>query len=295
MNSKLSTSMRKRLICIGLSAVTLLSISACSSLNPFDSSKTATETPKAVKSQSSNVVKTVTEGQFGYVHLEQIEPGASLNDHPYNINDDDLKTILAKLQVKILGVEEPLFNQTELNDVGPSISQGLLSARSDQDVTFAVVGKHGAGRFNTAISGRLFIKNGQLNVILNEIRGEFEPEFRSLGIVRPFLPGSRNKPSPATVSTGTDVSHPSDGRRDWVIIAVNAIPNTTPVARTPQKAAPAVAPNVAPVPVAPSTPAPSADYQNIEKRLTVIKDLKQKGLITEEEYDQKRKEILKSL
>lgn len=92
--------------------------------------------------------------------------------------------------------------------------------------------------------------------------------------------------------TAKDVSYPLDGRRDWVVVAANATPNTTLVARTPQKASPAVAPNVAPVPVAPSA---ASDYQNVEKRLTVIKDLKQKGLITEQEYDQKRKETLKNL
>lgn len=295
MNSKLPTSMRNRFLCVCISAITLVSVTACSSINPFSSAKSSKETPKATKSQSSNAVKSITEGQFGYVHLEKIESGASLNDHPYSISDEDLKTVLSKLQVKILGVEEPLFNEEELNDVTPSLSQGLINARTDQDVTFAVVGKHGASRFNTAISGRLFIKNDQLNIIFNEVRGEFEPEFRSLGVVRPFLPGSRNKPSQVTISTSADISYPTSGRRDWVAIAANAIPNTTPVPRSPQKAAPAAAPaSVAPAPVSPST-SPTPDYQDIEKRLTVIKDLKQKGLITEQEYDQKRKEILKNL
>ena len=294
MNSKLTMSIQKRLLCISLSAVTLISVSACSSLNPFGSSKKAKETPKVTQPQSSNHVKTITEGQFGYVHLEKIEAGAPQNDHPYSVSEDDLKTVLSKLQIKVLGVDEPLFNEEELDDVAPSISQGLLGARADQDITFASVGKHGKSRFNTATSGRIFVKNGQLNIIFNEVRGEFEPEFRALGVVRPFLPGSRNKSSQVAISTGADISHPADGRRDWVIVAANAIPNTTPVPRAPQKAAPAVAPNVAPVPAAPiASPAP--DYQDIEKRLSVIKDLKQKGLITQEEYDQKRKEILKNL
>ena len=35
--------------------------------------------------------------------------------------------------------------------------------------------------------------------------------------------------------------------------------------------------------------------QDIERRLTTLKSLRDKGLITEQEYDDKRKEILKSL
>jgi hypothetical protein len=51
------------------------------------------------------------------------------------------------------------------------------------------------------------------------------------------------------------------------------------------------------VPGAAAGGAPQSDayYQDIEKRLTLLKGLKDKGLITEEEFNDKRKEILKGL
>ena len=70
-----------------------------------------------------------------------------------------------------------------------------------------------------------------------------------------------------------------------------AAPTLTPAA--PPVAAPVVA-----APAAPAAPIvkpadPKAD--EIERRLTALKQLRDKGLITDDEYKQKRKDILQSL
>jgi hypothetical protein len=53
-----------------------------------------------------------------------------------------------------------------------------------------------------------------------------------------------------------------------------------------------VAPAVAP---APRAPLDAAGAQDLERRLETLKRLREKNLITEDEYQQKRKEILQLL
>jgi hypothetical protein len=58
-------------------------------------------------------------------------------------------------------------------------------------------------------------------------------------------------------------------------------------------AAPAPAVQVAPPPARKALDAAAVD--DIERRLEILKRLREKGLITEDEYQQKRKEILQLL
>ena len=87
----------------------------------------------------------------------------------------------------------------------------------------------------------------------------------------------------------------SKKRTDWLQIALAQIQAPNALA-TPNAAA---APN-APSPAAPGVaPQPSENYprnspEGIEHRLAVLKDAYQRGLITKQEYDEKRAELVKA-
>jgi len=62
--------------------------------------------------------------------------------------------------------------------------------------------------------------------------------------------------------------------------------------------APAATPTAPAAPAAPSAPAPAdsdAIYRQVAERLKALQKLRDTGVITEEEYQQKRREILKAL
>jgi hypothetical protein len=168
-----------------------------------------------------------------------------------------------------------------------------------------------------------------LNVIFGEIHGDFESQFLATGYMRPFVTGSRAGKGDGnwTVASREPLQHAAAGRPDWIQVGgapVAPAPGASPV--TPAAAAGAASPpsastrsgaGAAPTPSAgttstagaasttgsasPASPAPAvvpnrdAFYQDIEKRLTVLKGLRDKGLITEDEYNEKRKAILKDL
>ena len=290
----------------GLLLAILFSLGACStlsSLNPFKSSKSDTpenapnpgpaqagirvdpgfasgRTP-LVSDDTSRVTQFVSKLQLGYVRIERIEEGAPPNDQPYAITATQLRTLLEKLESK-KGESEPIFNADELADITGPLSTALAKAGPREDVTFAVSGKHGAFfQSKTVTTGRLFVKNGAVNIVFNEIHGDFEDRFRATGWLGPFIPGSRNKPANQSVVATPGVTYGAANRQDWIQLAQNTVP-PAPTSRTSPAATGGSA-------------APADAYQDIERRLTLLKGLKDKGLITEQEYNDKRKEILQGL
>jgi hypothetical protein len=300
----------------GLLFAALVSLGACntlSSLNPFKSSSAKSDTAEkpgpnqagvrvdpgsaggratAVGEDTSRVTQFVSRLEFGYVRIERLEDGAPPNDQPLAITATQLHSMLEKLEFSDSNSSEPIFNADELNEIAAPLSTALARAGPREDVTFAVSGKHGSlgGLFQpkTVTTGRLFVKNGAINIIFNKIHGDFEDMYRATGWLPPFIPGSRNKTADVTVVAAPGVGFASGNRRDWIQVAENTV-QAAPSARTPAAA------GVAPGASTGSAPQSDAYYQDIEKRLTLLKGLKDKGLITEQEYDDKRKDILKGL
>lgn len=290
----------------GVLLVALLTLGACkglSVLNPFKSSpkseapagKTTVEPGAAggrstvVSDDTKRVAQFVSQTQFGYVRIERSEDGAPPNDQPFAITATQLRALLEKLQFGTGGDTEAIFNADELAEIAGPLSTALAKASPREDVTFAVSGKHGAVALfqpRTVTTGRLFVKNGSINIIFNDIHGQFEDQFLATGWLRPFVPGSRSNAANVTVVAGPGVTFASNNRHDWIQVAESSLP-PAPTARPAAGAVPGAA--------AGGAPQSDAYYQDIEKRLTLLKGLKDKGLITEEEFNDKRKEILKGL
>ena len=170
-----------------------------------------------------------------------------------------LRTLLEKLQSTTKGESEPIFNGDELADITGPLSTALAKAGPREDVTFAVSGKHGAFfQSKTVTTGRLFVKNGGINIIFNELHGDFEDRFRATGWLGPFTPGSRSKPANRSVVASPGVTYAAPNRQDWIQLSQDMVP-PAPTART----APAGAATGG------AAVAPAADaYQDIERRLT---------------------------
>jgi hypothetical protein len=225
--------------------------------------------------------------------------------HPANVSAERLSSILASLEVRIPNQKraQPLFNPTGIRILSEKISQGLAAAAPGEDVTFAYVGTYpvlalmAVLKEDKVTTGRVFVRDGQVNIIFGKLHDKVnEKEDRRLN---PFLPGSREMVMPQEwlLVEKPGGENFTRKRPDWLVF--NLTPPAVLVTPTDEAEAEAEAPAAAVA--TPGVPAarratPAAPVKkSVEERLTILKGLKDKGLITEEEFKAKRQDILNDL
>ena len=192
-----------------------------------------------------------------------------------------------------------LFNDDELKILSENIPAALASAGADEDVTFAIIGHYvalmGFLKERMVTTGRVFCRDGQLNIIFGEVhRSVKENEDRRL---LPFLPGSRGVAArqELTLAAKPGMENFTMKRPDWVIfpIAGPAVPVAVPA--PPQGSGSTGTEKKAVVPAEPREKPATVGKKSVEERLMMLNDLRNKKLITEDEYRAKRLEILNDL
>lgn len=234
--------------------------------------------------------------QFVALERQDLGPdGPALpNDHPAELTPDRLTAFLASIDLRSADSDKqaPLFTRSAVQVLAPHLRQGLRQAAPGEDVTFAVIGLHdalyGLAKSPMVTTGRLFYKGGRLNLIVGLVQKEVND--RDDRRLSPFTPGSRKK-APAgewTLQARAGQDAVTLVRKDWISSGEDL--------RTPVVPPPVVEKGGAPAQV---RPAPSAkrheDAHRPAERLTILNELKEKGLISEEEYRAKRQEILNGL
>lgn len=244
----------------------------------------------------------VREQSVQVVPREREGGGAAVaNDHPASVSPAEIRGLLATVGLSRQGIETPLFSDTELKVLEDAAATGLRQAGPDEDVTFAVYGYHAALqgflKETKITTGRMFYQAGKLNLILGIVqRDVMETEDRRLN---PFVPGSRLKQSDldGRIKVLNGGAPFTMKRADWLVFDRYRVP-TSVVETVHPVSSPAVPPAkpVAPVQEIPKRVERSADQsRSLEDRLILLNDLKQKGLITDEEYRSKRLRILDEL
>ena len=258
---------------IVVAAAAAMALSAC----------TTTE----VRDDPSKIVSYVYRPQIGYVRIERIETGAPDNDHPFDISPDALSRSLASLEVEggAKSGTAPIFNDDELKEFAPYLVAALAKAGPKEDVCFAVVGRHGAlGSYSppSVTTGRLFARDGRLNVIFGLVQEHFEgPDVGFVDSLTPrFPPGSRMQASNTGWKLLPKGGRLPEGRLDWIAL------DTTQPPAAKEKAAGAAEPT-------PRTA--DSRYQEAQSRIIALDRLKADGLITQQEYDERRRAILQGL
>ena len=256
---------------------------------------------------------------YSHVELVAREAGSPDNQHPWTVEQGTLRSWLQQVNLLRNGTPKPLFGNDELGNIAPAIAEALANARPDQDIALVSSAHHEDNSFFgiTAVTARLFVVDGHLNLIVHDARVDFYDAARGSGMAPHFTIGSRTSEGswPVTSAGATNK------RADWLVLGrpplptavaapapvvaplappaptVRPAPGAVPMAAPPAPVAPpaAVAP---PVPVAPPAvvvPAAPMAPADAEQRLLTIKRLYEKGLITKSEYDKKRAEIIKGL
>jgi hypothetical protein len=255
-------------------------------------------------SAAERVVSREYEGRFSFVRIEASEAGAAANEHPLRTDAASLRAQLQRIVIPGR-TTEVLMTEAQLDEIAAPLAAALGKATAAQDVAFAVSDRHsgfGPLALRAVTTGRVFQRDGQLNVIFGLVRRDFESQFRGSGVLIAFEPGQRAKV--LDTSQKLQLAQAADGkqtRSDWFALsAVAAAPAAAapPAASTSGAAAPvAPAAGAATAPPRAATPAEPGDaaYRAVAERLRALEKLRKDGLITEQEYQDKRREILKSL
>jgi hypothetical protein len=185
------------------------------------------------------------------------------------------------------GKPEPLLTRSAVDALAPYLQQALQQASATEDVTFAVIGLHdalyGLAKSPKVTTGRAFYTSGQLNIIFGIIQQEVRD--RDDRRLYPFTPGSRQKTAEGewTLLPLTSQSGYSQIRKDWLTFG-NEWQAPAPQTAVVDQRAPAAQPEKRII-----------DPRKPADRLNTLKELKEKGLISEEEYRAKRLDILNGL
>jgi hypothetical protein len=224
------------------------------------------------------------------VYSAQAEPG-SHNSQPAKLDPDQISAALARVRARSgeSGEAIDLFPKKNREQMAKRLATELRKMEPNQAlhlISFRRIGSLLSAQRN-ATSARVFMEDGRLNFIFGLI-DRFYSEFRDPD--RPIPPmGSRKQAAslkgkilPAEGLTFVN------GRNDWIALdLVPATPPQQPVAAPPaygtsQQTPMATSPNAV---VAPRE-------KTIEEKLQILKNLREKNLITEEEYTAKKKQIL---
>lgn len=208
------------------------------------------------------------------------------------ISPEALRQQLARVQIVGRSAPEPLFAADELAELVTPLAQALGRAGAGDDVLLLSSSRRDGGVLAspTAVTARLFVQGDSLQLIVHDARFDFYDNFRGTQVAPRFTFGSRTSTGVAQIQS----AGASNRRADWLAMALTTMARDAGVpAATPMSPAATTAPMPAVQPARKPLDATSAD--DIERRLETLKRLRDKGLISEDEYLQKRKEILQLL
>lgn len=304
-----------------LTAAMCLTLSACASSDTEKTDKLiyATGRPvyKAGEPDEDKVVAVIwDQGEYGFVHVERAETLASPNDHPVRLKPEEIEAVLEELEVRQgKGKGKPVFEEHDLDTFSERIVEALAQAGPAEDVTFAIASRGRFALFSPRLvnTGRMFYKDGRLNVIFGLVQENFDSQLRATGILRPFTAGSRSGRVQQgwSIEPGASSRYADAGRQDWIqtriqtdVAARGATPADASVTHlggaspggTPQVSPPLAQPGASPL----GSPVPVYDqnnpyYQEVENQLMGLLRLRRLDLITEEEYQRKRGQLINRL
>jgi hypothetical protein len=228
----------------------------------------------------------------------------------------------------------PVFTPAQAKTLGQYLSEALIKAKPEEDVIFTVRG-YSDVVFDTFkdrewTSGRVFYAEGRLNLIIGTFKIKKDRGVRNAeaahGVMDNtadlyFDPGSRrrqtgNMPGRIVASTGVDYrAGKDDARPDWVVIDVPVAALAWREGQIPEEQRQTAEKNKQEAAKLTlerrqmreemarlrqqikdlSAGGGAAGARTLEDRLSTLQALRQKNLITEEEYAQRRDEILKDI
>jgi hypothetical protein len=213
-------------------------------------------------------------GQYTWLRLTPREPGAALNDPQTPVEAAALTQRLGTIRATTSEGVEALFAPMELAGLAKAMGEALSLAGPGEDLLLFSSSRRSQGFLSSplAVSARIFLRDGALNIIVQDARLEVLGRYAPDGDWSKIDYGTRGHASQVTLSCPEAISR----RGDWLVFALDKVP---------------AVPAVPPVP----KPVDASIHPVQEKRLRDLLHLREEKLISEKEYQAKRAEIIKSL
>ncbi len=231
-------------------------------------------------------------GEHTWVKRVPAEAGAPLNEHPAKIDRVALQQRLGEVRFLADGQENPLFHKDELASLAEPLREALSLASPGEDLTLLSTHKRGGSFLSSAygITARLFVQGGQLQLLVHDARLDFVDRYRGSQVLPEFHFGARS------AASGIILKHPTAivRRNDWLSLSLVGLVAQEPGTVAMPPGLPAPMPPKA-TPGASTKPRDAAFFAEQEQRLRALKRMREENLISEEEYQQKRRDVLQGL
>ncbi len=240
-----------------------------------------------------------------FVRLQQVDSGGRNQPryaHPFHLAPEDWRTLLAGIKVQHqisgylgMGQKGPVvqaFASSDVQYLSEALSRAFAVARPDERVVFLLT-HAGASGTDEVTTGGWFVNRAELHLILANYREAVTlPSIKDLLWTRPLEPNFGLSydlvPGDHQVLATREVRIGSALRPSPAVLAIAYQPLLL--------GEPAPAHGGTDHTLAPPTPGPMpATAPSVEERLKALNRLRDQGLITDEEYQAKRKEILTGL
>ncbi len=272
---------------------------------------------------------------FKYAKQDTAELGK--NDHPVDLDEGEIITVLGSMTYidkKLFSENEeivPVFSRSQAQLLGEQLSKGLRNATPDQDIIFVIGGSSRKLLVLTErafVAGRVFYKDGKLNLILGDYdraRNEaFEAIYDPSG--KGNIPYSFNYGSRTRKTSGFDeqfvamagINNKVVGnttRQNWFEIDIKKAAAAVIAEQKRKERFSEGGGNAALQQEADKLARERREMRlemarirqemnenqkgnntlSVEERLVKLNELRDKGLITEDEYNTKREEILSDI
>jgi len=238
-------------------------------------------------------------------------------EHPRDIDLADLEKLMRDLTYTEKGgmisksKQSPVFQQVEIDRLAPVLADSLAKADASQQVRFISFNQGQAVLFSTSqkTEGVVFVESGgRLNLAFNYINANRIPSetsaiYSNYSAVNPLkiedsdttLSASAPYAELRTLDTGKQAPM-------WVVADLGKLKEASravaaPVAKSTENLSPAVAPKAETTvtPVVKTAPAPAQQEdlkRDIKNTLKYLKELLDEGLISENDYNAKKAELL---
>lgn len=211
-------------------------------------------------------------GEYSALRLVEAEPGAGLNEQPQQLLAERLQGALASITIG--DGNEALFTRDEAELLAATLQPVLKAAQPGQDVLLMSTERRGRGLLSPqlTVTARLFVRDGQLHLLVHDERADVVGAYRQTRMTPALAFGSRGQGSPARLRADGRAG-PRDDWLSWPLAALQ--PGAAP---GPARAAP--------------PPSAEAGGRSTEERLRLLRHLHEQGLISDDDYSQKRRQIL---
>jgi hypothetical protein len=230
-------------------------------------------------------------GEFSFVRLQPAKndvADAAPNRHPAKVSEALVEKLLSSVRMpKGKNATEPLFSSAEAWTLAPAISEALEAASPGEDVLVQSSARRAVNSIEapTVATARIFVTAEGLQLLVHATRFDYYDRWRGAAKVPDFPVASRK----ATGTTVLQSPLAKSQAASWLVFPLSADLQAAALAPPPPKA---MAPVAAPLP---AKPRDAAFFNEQAQRLDGLKNLREKNLITEAEYQQKRGEVLQGL